>query len=159
MTLSLVTTIWHELFHFLPFLTEHSLRLIFLLLIFPVSEEGVRLFLPWSSFMSFEILFYESFSPPIFFFSCDCFPVLKQQQKLSQSISPFFFLISKLLNSFCLFMTRFTNTMILLNTSLFFQSYHFLALCEMDFFFTTLVKLLSGWLPKILLYQSVWAQF
>lgn len=60
---------------------------------------------------------------------------------------------SKLLKSF-FFMTRFTNTMILLNTSLF-PILPFLSTLKDNFFFplTTVGKLLSWWLPQILLYQ------
>lgn len=92
------------------------------------------------------------FFPPIFFLSWDWFPILKQQQKLSHSISLFYYLQSCWILS-VFFMTRFTNAVILLNTSFFPPSYHFSAPWKTDFSFTTVVKLLSWCLPKILLYQ------
>lgn len=58
------------------------------------------------------------FAPLIFFLSWDCFPVLKQQPKLSQSIS-LSYITFKVTEFFLSIHDRFTNTMILLNTSLF----------------------------------------
>ena len=127
----LIETIWHEHVQFLPFPSQYFLKANFSSHYSCLRGGSASLFTLTLFQLFWNLILLICFSP-IFLFPWDCFPVPKQQQRLSQSSSFFYYLQS------CWILSVFSWPDLLTQLSCrirhFFPSYHFLAPCKTDFF-------------------------